>query len=308
VKTLGRLNSLLNSSGLPIQALLIAATLAVGILRLFQDHTAVAAIQPQRAIVARGVVDIEGGIVRVAATRDGIIQDVFAKEGQLVAAGEALATLDDTAARLAVSEAQAEAIGRHAALQSLEVRLAMVKRDAAHLAMLARHGAVSQHDAYQAVSLANETQADLDQAKSAAAVADAHVEQAKYELHARGLWAPVAGKIVTSRARIGLAVAASDKLNLFILEPGGPRVVRAELDELFLDNVVADMPARIIPDGLSNQEYPARVLRIGDVLGVQSILDETNSRSDGRVADVMLAVEGGDRLRIGQRVLVRFGR
>lgn len=301
-----KLAQVLNTSKLSISAIVVATTFAAGVVRLVPDHAA-AATQPKQTIVARGIIDIEGGVVRVAATRDGIIQEIFVNEGQSVAAGQALATLDDAVARLAVTEAEAEAAGRRAALKALETRLSTAKRDAAHLMALARSGAVSQHDADQAVALATQTQVEFDQATSAATVANTHIEQAKYELHARGLWAPVAGKIVTSRARIGLPVSAAEKPNLFLLEPKGPRVVRAELDESFLDDVATGMPARVIPDGASNQEYPARVLRIGDVLGVQSILDETNSRADSRVADVTLAVPNAERLRIGQRVLVRFG-
>lgn len=46
--------------------------------------------------ILKGRVDLESGIVRLAASRDGIIREVLVNEGERVSKGQVLATLDDT--------------------------------------------------------------------------------------------------------------------------------------------------------------------------------------------------------------------
>jgi multidrug efflux pump subunit AcrA (membrane-fusion protein) len=45
--------------------------------------------------IGRGRVDIDGGLIQIAAQRDGVVVEVFVEEGANVKAGQLLARLDD---------------------------------------------------------------------------------------------------------------------------------------------------------------------------------------------------------------------
>ncbi|WP_414519981.1 biotin/lipoyl-binding protein, partial [Nostoc sp. PCC 9305] len=55
------------------------------------------------AAVARGVIDAEPGLVTLATPFDGVVRSLRVKEGDQVAAGAQLASLDDRLARLTLT-------------------------------------------------------------------------------------------------------------------------------------------------------------------------------------------------------------
>jgi hypothetical protein len=54
------------------------------------------------------------------------------------------------------------------------------------------------------------------------------------------------------------------------------------------------------------QAYPARVVRVADVLAGPAIAGDGAAKADTRVVSVVLSLDGATDLRLGQRVLVRF--
>ena len=84
------------------------------------DHAAATATTPWLA-VARGQVDVEGGMVLVAARTDGVVEAVAAKQGDHVEKGQPLATLDPRAARIAVAAAKADVAAAQAQRDELDV-------------------------------------------------------------------------------------------------------------------------------------------------------------------------------------------
>src|SRR5271166_6929772 len=59
------------------------------------------------AAIANGKVDVEGGIVEVAARRFGVVSQVLAQEGDIVKKGQILARQEDRDALLAIASAKA---------------------------------------------------------------------------------------------------------------------------------------------------------------------------------------------------------
>src|SRR6202521_1870690 len=59
------------------------------------------------ATIANGKVDIEGGVVEIAARRFGVIKDVLVHEGDVVKKGQVLARQEDQDAILAIDSARA---------------------------------------------------------------------------------------------------------------------------------------------------------------------------------------------------------
>ena len=80
-------------------ALLLALVLCLGACSKSEQvaQTGLAAsstISPYIAM-ARGAVDVEGGLIRITAERDGVIKQVSAEDGDIVKAGQVLALMDE---------------------------------------------------------------------------------------------------------------------------------------------------------------------------------------------------------------------
>ena len=71
------------------------------------DRPAGAAPPSPFATIANGKVDIEGGVIEVAARRFGVIKDVLVHEGDVVRKGQVLARQEDQDLILAINSARA---------------------------------------------------------------------------------------------------------------------------------------------------------------------------------------------------------
>ena len=91
----------------------------------------------------KGRIDIEGGVIRLAAQRDGIIARVHAEEGERVQAGQRLAELDHETARRQLALAEAELGEARAALARVEVDWRAAQREVERLRSLADNDNVS---------------------------------------------------------------------------------------------------------------------------------------------------------------------
>jgi hypothetical protein len=84
-------------------------------------------------------------------------------------------------------------------------------------------------------------------------------------------------------------------------------VVRAELDEAFADQVRPGMTAEVTREYQAGHTYRARVLRVADTFTTSALAEDPTARADTRVFSVVLSIEGGETMKLGQRVLVRIG-
>ena len=254
--------------------------------------------------VAKGVVDAEAGLVQVRAPRDGTITGLHAEAGARVTAGQPLATLDVQQARLGLGAADADLGARRAQLEVAQAHAVGAEREAARLARLAAEDAAPRQEAEQAATAANVARGEQRQAAQALRVAQARRRIDAYEVEVRIVRAPLAGRIVRRDAVAGAYAAAAGPL--FLLEPDGRRVVRAELDESFADRVRPGSSATVTPEFQPGRAYRARVLRVADVLTGAAITEDGAAKTDTRVVSVLLTLDGATDLKIGQRVLVRF--
>jgi multidrug resistance efflux pump len=262
--------------------------------------------------VARGKVDVEGGMVEVAARTDGVVEAVAVKQGDAVKRGQALATLDPRTAKIKVASAKAGVAGAKAQMDELQVALRQAQRRAPRVTAAAKAGAASGESA----SAATEAVATLKAKHAAAAAALDAAQQslaaARLELDATTLRAPVAGTVVRRRVAIGQAVAAASGQALFELLPERPHVVHAQLDVDAAGAIHAGMRAEVVQDSGAGPVYTATVQWVGQVLQPASLAEDPLQRALTNEVDCTLelapAKPGTVPLRIGQRVLVRFPR
>ena len=264
----------------------------------------------QYLAIARGRVDVEGGLARVVAQRDGVVVAVNVQQGDGVKAGEVLAQLDPRAAQIELDGARAQVEQARAQLVQLQLKLKEAQQRAPRIAEAAKAGAASGDAADEARNEAASLQAQADAAKAALDAARQRVDAAQLDLDARALRAPVAGRVTQRDAQIGQAVSAQSGAALFTILPKRPRIVRAEVDADDADKIKAGMKAQVVRDTGEGPEYPAKVLRVGEVIGASTLTEDPLARATSREVECVLELEPGSAppLRIGQRVLVRFPR
>ena len=267
--------------------------------------SASAAAEARYAAMARGRVDVPGGLLRVTSPQRGLIQRWSVEPGALVRKGQVLAQIDAREARLALEQAQAERSHAVAQLDALRARLPALRTRLERLQQAQKAGAGSGQavdDARAAVIDAEQEQAVQ---RTALAIVQQRVAQTSQTLSAATIHAPAAGRVVKRTAEVGEFVDAYAVL-LHLL-PEGPRIVRADLNESLVTRVKAGMRAEVLSVAEGSAVHGARVLSIGEVFGPPGAPDTSGGEAlvDARVVECLLQLDEPE-LRVGQRVLVRF--
>lgn len=264
------------------------------------------------AAVARGKIDIEGGLLTLSMPREGTLATVAVHEGDHVRQGQLLAALDTQPATLAVEAAQAQLEQVQAQLKLLAVKLAAAKQRAQRLAAAVAAGAGDGQSADDAREAASQLDAEQLSTRAALSMARQKLDEARYELKQRSLLAPFDADVVQVSAQPGASVSPTSG-PLFTLLPQKPRIVRAELNDSFAGAIQPGMPAEVVPDnGRDDSHWSAHVLRIGQVYGPATMENDPQVRANARTVECVLAFDQSNSdqtrsLRIGQRVIVRFG-
>jgi len=259
--------------------------------------------------VARGRIDVEGGLLKLGMAREGVVTDIKVREGDHVRKGQLLASLDSDLARLAVSAAQTEQQQVQVQAKQLERRIKFTELKAKRLADAAAAGAGDAQSADEAREAAQQLHDEIENNRTDAAVAERKLTAARYELAQRSLHAPIDAEVVRRLIQPG-ASASPQSGPAFVLLPDEARIVRAELNESFTGVVLPGMKAEVTDDsGSGLAPLSAHVLRISAVFGNSTLEDDPLIRANMRTVECVLAFDQPPppSLRVGQRMLVRFG-
>lgn len=287
---------------------LLAAALMAGCSHDDAPAAPSAAASPAYAAIARGRIDIEGGLLKLTMPAEGVVAQVEAHEGEHVHKGQLLAQLELEPAKLALDTTVAEQQQAAAQIGAREVRARSAALRASRLEQAAKAGAGDVQSADDAREAAQQAQVELNNARATAALAAQKVAGARYQLQLRSLHAPVDGQIVQRLVQPGASVSPATG-PVFVVLPDAPRIVRAELNESFIGAVHEGMAAEVDDDGGSDlPPMKAHVLRIGNVFGASTLEDDPQVRANTRSVECILTLDQPPSapLRIGQRVLVKF--
>jgi HlyD family secretion protein len=263
-------------------------------------------VETPYAAIASGKVDIEGGLVDVAANRPGIVREVFVQEGDQVKAGDVLARQEDEDSRLALGRTTAELAQAQAQIEAIEVDLAIARREEERLSQLSVDDLVTRQRLDEARDVVRQAQARLSAQTATVEVVRARLAEATYEVDQRVVRAPTDGLVVRRYANPGSGASTLNVTALFQLQPAANRIVRAELEERSLNAVVIGQAVQIVPESDQSLSYPGRVIRIAAVMGARKLQsDNPQERTDDRVVEVVVDAQSAPIL-IGQRVLVKF--
>lgn len=258
--------------------------------------------------MAKGFVDVESGVIKLAASRDGIIRQVMANEGDHVRAGQVLAMQDIQEATLAYGVAKAQLQELTAGLKRLQVQLSGSRRERKRLRSLFTTRSVSRRELDQTDDQIKVLKTEILAQHAAIETAQARVKVSGYEIELRTIRAPVDGYVAKRLARPGEGASTLSVTPLFWFIPDGPLVIRAEVDEEFIDKIKIGMQADVVLLVDEDRQYHASVSRIGRALGPkQPTVYDPRERADVRVVECLLTLDdNASRLVLGQRVIVKI--
>lgn len=270
------------------------------------DKAVVVAPPSPYTAIAAGKVDVEGGVIEVAARRGGIVEQVFVQEGDIVTKGQILARQEDEDTLLAVNNARASVAQAQSQLALTNVNIRTAQREYDRLAKLAPTNFVAQQKLDQARDAIDSGKATLEAQQASVAVSRSQLAQAEYQQDLTIIRAPMDGKIIRRYANPGAGASTLNVSNMFDLEPAVPHIIRSEIVESSIPAVKIGQDAEIIPEADPTKIYTGKVIRIAATFGARKLKsDGGNEASDERVVEVVVSADNTPFL-IGQRVLVKF--
>lgn len=292
---------------LPLRRLLPILTVMAALSACSDKATPPANTESTYVAVSRGRIDVEGGLLHLSMPSEGTVTNVAVHEGDHVNRGQVLAVLDTEPARLAISAAQAQQNQAKAQIALYTAELATARTRADRLTAAAAADVGDRQSADNAKGAVAQLRAESEGARAAAQLAQVKLHEARYVLEHRTLRAPVEATVVHIKAPVGANVSPQSGA-LFTLLPQRPTIVRAELSEAYVSVVHPGMAASVvIDDDQSSSGIPAHVTRIGVVFSTSKLGDDPALRDNARTVECILAFDKPEELRVGQRVLVRFG-
>lgn len=271
-----------------------------------EEKAAAEKVESPYAAIANGKVDIEGGIIQIAARRGGVVREVLVQEGDRVVAGQILARQEDDEPRLALQTANADLASAESQLRLIQVDIRAARREYERMERLAATNFVAAQRLDQARDAIAQAEARLGSQQATVQTARARRDQAAYDVELTIIRSPSAGRIVRRYANPGAGASTLNVSNMFDLEPDAPRIARAEIVESDIPNVADGQQVEITPEGDPSKVYVGTVMRRAAVFGARKLAsDDPSQRSDERVVEVVVSA-GDAPLLIGQRVLVKF--
>ncbi len=252
------------------------------------SSAATAAREPEGAdVVAPGIVEPWGGQVDLSAQEPGWIARILVKEGDVVHAGQLLATLEDGAQRHSVELARAE-------LAEAAARAGFARAAAARISRLHADGTVPDNEADRAAT-------DALGQTAAAEGAEARFRLAQADLGRRRITAPSSGTILLSRFHPGEFYSAGAG-PLFVLGDMSRLQVRLEVDEIDAHDVQSGAPCALYSDG-GLRLAEGTIVRLAPKMGRRALpLESPTARADVRIREVFVEINATAPVVPGQRI------
>lgn len=270
----------------------------------------------------------------------GRVRRVLVDEGDVVAAGDLLAELDNddhrarqasAEARLAVAEAEYSRLvngardeeRREADAQRRQAEVAWTQAATEHerRARLYAQGAIALEEAERADRDARLARARLDEAieraqfvgadarqddraraRAAIALARASVDEARALVAKTQIRSPEAG-VVVRRHRLAGELVSPETGPLFVVADTSRLRVRAEVDETDIARLLVGQLVSVRADAYGERRFEGRVSRIGQSLGRKTLrADRPTERVDTAVLETLVDLAPGTSLPLGLRV------
>lgn len=185
-------------------------------------------------------------VALVTAQVDGPVAEVNVVDSQEVKRGDVLVVIDDTDARLALRQAQADLARAHAQVISATADAERSHVDVERRQALVTSGAVSGDELTHVIDGATDARAALSAAHAAVALAQARVDKAAVDLGRTVIRSPVDGVIARREVQLGERVQPSTPLLSVV--PVRELYVNANFKEVQLKKVHAGQQVELVAD------------------------------------------------------------
>ncbi|MGJ7505615.1 MULTISPECIES: HlyD family secretion protein [unclassified Variovorax] len=268
---------------------------------------------PRLLAMARGKVEVRGGLLDVVSPLNGEIETLDVGEGDLVQRGQVLLKLASEQARMEADLAQADLQLVQARKHAQAARLPAARQLARRMDEAARAGALDPQRTEEALQAQRDIEAAMRVLEAEIAIARQKVDLARLAVRHHTITAPHDAIVLKLNVQAGARVAAQGAPPLMVLMPQRALIVRAELNESYVASVKPGMRATIqierdAHDGAEPAQVAAHVLRLSAAYGPSRLDDETPQRTGLRVVDCILELDpaAASRLRPGRNVRVSF--
>ena len=155
----------------------------------------------------------------------------------------------------------------------------------------------------------------LEDAKGSKGALEAQIKVAEYGMKFAELKSEYDGVILRQNAHAGTTFGLQTRSPAFLIQPKGPLIVRAEVEQEFAYRLVKDMPVAVYNEFMTTMKWTGKVVSIPDAFmpkrpltfGSEPLLNTDNSR----VMECIIQVDidkDSPKLRLGQKVRVEFGK
>jgi RND family efflux transporter MFP subunit len=257
--------------------LLIAALVAIPLLALalygfLREHTPevqVAAVRADKG--ARPALLNASGYVTprrratVAAKITARVNEIFADEGMRVEAGQILARLDDSDARVRLASAVADRDATAAALGDLRVNLANAERDLKRNDDLFKRGLIAEQQLDTVRTTVDSFKARVNLAREQVGASEARIAMAKQDLDNCIVRAPFAGIVVSKDAQRGEMVSPISagggftRTGIATLVDMSSLEIEVDVNESYIARVRDGQPVTAVLDAYPDWQIPAKV-------------------------------------------------
>lgn len=298
-----------------------------------------------QAVVATGVVEPFGEERNVSAETSGVLQEVPVKENDEVAAGQVIATIanEEQQARLQAAKAELEirkaSLDRalagarpeerreiRAILSETEAAADLAARDYERRKTLMQKGVTTQA-ALEAAKANKETTSarraaalqkfslleagsrpeDIAAARAQVDLAQANVAVANAQLNKTVVRSPIAGTVLRINRRVGESVGLQQTTPLVVIGDLHKITFRAQVDEKDIGRIKIGDRVEIKAEAYPNRMFLGTTSFIAPRLGAKTIVtDRPTERIDTKVLEVIVDLDGQEKLPIGLRVDVYF--
>jgi HlyD family secretion protein len=255
-----------------IGALITIPLLALALYGFFREQTAEVQVAAARADKGSrpSLLNASGYVTprrraTVAAKITARVNEMYADEGMRVEAGQILARLDDSDAKVRLGSAVADRAAIAAALGDLRVNLANAERDLKRNEDLFKRGFIAEQQLDTARTVVESFKARVALASEQVSASDAKIEMAKQDIDNCIVRAPFAGIVVSKDAQRGEMVSPISagggftRTGIATLVDMTSLEIEVDVNESYIARVREAQPVTAVLDAYPDWQIPAKV-------------------------------------------------
>lgn len=203
-------------------------------------------------------------VIDIGTQVSGKIQEIYVDFNSPVKAGQLIALIDPSVARLTLNEAEASLAVSQAGIRSAQASLADAQRKLARNRELFSRNLIARSEVDDSETNTSLKKASLEEAKSRVAQARASVERAKTNLNYTRITSPVNGVVIDRQVDAGQTVAASYQTpTLFkIAEDLTMMKIEAKVDEADIGTVAEGQHVTFRVDAFPDEVFTGDVVQV----------------------------------------------